>query len=680
MQTITINLIPNGIPERVYVNQYDVDRRFAIEILDGQSSYSLPQGATLRINGRKADNCIFDYGATEEGFDILTVSGGQIIVHTTMQMVAAAGECLAQITIEQSGQKIGTLNFIMDVQEMPMATGEDSESELPDIIALATEQMLRAEAAADNASASETSAASSASAASTSETNAAASEAAAEDAATRAEAVEAHPPRLDPPGVTPNGNWWVWDNTLNPPAYKDSGVDAGVSCDVDPNTVTLPAGSSAAVQNTGTQTDPRFKFSIPQGAKGDTGDKGDKGDKGDTGNKGDTGTSVSGMSINANNHLIITLSDGTTLDAGAIPTGGGSAVCNTSAGTAAKVADFAGYVLRTGNRFPLRMVNANTASEQLTLNVNSTGAKPVYINGTISSATNYTLPAGDYDAVYDGTAYQLRLDAGLNGKTVGRYNNPKQDTVFEVGSGTADNARHNALEVKTDGLAYQNESSMPLADSQMLIRDKGSDHYVEENTTAQYSHPAGALVFLKKLGALFKVGSTAITPTDNIPAMADQTSVNELFESAVFCDDDEAVTPVSDPEIKRSDLAQTLQNSTTVPPSSAAVKTVTDSIISDLAPYLSSSSTGYALETAITPGQTYTVPNDGWYLLECHNDDANHTRSAAIALGGANLVRNSQSFPAMVMVPLKKNTILSARANTSGSTDNFKYTLISRFS
>ena len=436
--------------------------------------------------------------------------------------------------------------------------------------------MNRAIQEADNAAESASDASDSASTAVQAKNDAVAAKDTAVAAAAEAEGIALHPPIAGD-----NGNWWIWDSATE--QYVDSGEDMGVSVSVDPNTITLPAGSQASVTNTGTDTDPVLQFSIPQGAKGETGSKGDKGDKGDTGNKGDTGTSVSGMSINANNHLIITLSDGTTVDAGAIPTGGGSAVCNTSAGTAAKVADFAGYVLRTGNRFPLRMVNANTASEQLTLNVNSTGAKPVYINGTISSATNYTLPAGDYDAVYDGTAYQLRLDAGLNGKTVGRYNNPKQDTVFEVGSGTADNARHNALEVKADGLAYQNESSMPLADSQMLIRDKGSDHYVEENATAQYSHPAGALVFLKKLGALFKVGSTAITPTDNIPAMADQTSVNELFESAVFCDDDEAVTPVSDPEIKRSDLTQTLQNDTTVPPSSAAVKTVTDALTSSLA-------------------------------------------------------------------------------------------------
>lgn len=63
---------------------------------------------------------------------------------------------------------------------------------------------------------------------------------------------------------------------------------------------------------------------LPRGEKGDTGDKGDKGDKGDTGATGADGAdgadgvSVTGAEINVNNHLILTLSNSNTIDAGLV--------------------------------------------------------------------------------------------------------------------------------------------------------------------------------------------------------------------------------------------------------------------------------------------------------------------------------------------------------------------------
>ena len=73
----------------------------------------------------------------------------------------------------------------------------------------------------------------------------------------------------NPPYIGVNGNWYTWDT--NTGAYVDSGVDASITITVG-STTTLPAGSSAAVTNTGTSTDPVFNFAIPQGAKGDPGD------------------------------------------------------------------------------------------------------------------------------------------------------------------------------------------------------------------------------------------------------------------------------------------------------------------------------------------------------------------------------------------------------------------------
>ena len=93
-----------------------------------------------------------------------------------------------------------------------------------------------------------------------------------------------------------------------------------------------------------------------------------------------------------------------------------SAYCSTAAGTAAKTASCSGYVLTANTYLHLVVTAANTAQSALTLNVNSKGAKAIYINGTASGTSNYTLPAGSYIVFYDGTAYQLRTDGVLPGK------------------------------------------------------------------------------------------------------------------------------------------------------------------------------------------------------------------------------------------------------------------------
>jgi hypothetical protein len=84
--------------------------------------------------------------------------------------------------------------------------------------------------------------------------------------------------------------------------------------------------------------------------------------------------------------------------------------CTTSGGTADKTASCAYYVLNADNVFVIVMRYGNTKAAALTLNVNSTGAKPIYINGAASSATNYTLPAGTHLCYYDGTNYYFNTD------------------------------------------------------------------------------------------------------------------------------------------------------------------------------------------------------------------------------------------------------------------------------
>ena len=90
-----------------------------------------------------------------------------------------------------------------------------------------------------------------------------------------------------------------------------------------------------------------------------------------------------------------------------------SAYCNTTSTTASKVASCTWYKLLAKSYLHITMTNANTSKTALTLNVNNTGAKPIYINGIASSTTNYTLPAGTYIIYYDGANYHFRTDGVL---------------------------------------------------------------------------------------------------------------------------------------------------------------------------------------------------------------------------------------------------------------------------
>ena len=94
-----------------------------------------------------------------------------------------------------------------------------------------------------------------------------------------------------------------------------------------------------------------------------------------------------------------------------------SAYCNTAAGTAAKAATCTGYSLLANSYLHITMVNSNSSAGALTLNVNGKGAKPVYINGSASSSSNYNLPAGTYIVYYNGSNYYFRTDGAITGKT-----------------------------------------------------------------------------------------------------------------------------------------------------------------------------------------------------------------------------------------------------------------------
>ena len=117
-----------------------------------------------------------------------------------------------------------------------------------------------------------------------------------------------------------------------------------------------------------------------------------------------------------------------------------AAHCTTAAGTAAKTATYT-YYTATANRYVyVTFRYANSSAGAITLNINSTGAKPIYINGVASSASNYTLPAGAYLAYYDGSNYHVRTDGVLPGEIQKSGSSAKvaNDLVVKIKSGSTE--------------------------------------------------------------------------------------------------------------------------------------------------------------------------------------------------------------------------------------------------
>lgn len=112
--------------------------------------------------------------------------------------------------------------------------------------------------------------------------------------------------------------------------------------------------------------------------------------------------------------------------------------CSTAAGTAAKVASFTNFALEAGCLIAVKFTNGNSASGA-TLNVNSTGAKAIYYNGSAISA-NVIATNGVYLLIYDGTNWVM-----LNPITL-------SDAIAdgETGLAPTQNAVYDALMLKAD--------------------------------------------------------------------------------------------------------------------------------------------------------------------------------------------------------------------------------------
>lgn len=116
--------------------------------------------------------------------------------------------------------------------------------------------------------------------------------------------------------------------------------------------------------------------------------------------------------------------------------------CSTGASTVTKIVSVNGYTLSTRDELLIYFSTANTASNP-TLNVDSTGAKPIKVFGTSPNSTNKLLKVGTYYCQYDGTNW--------NCYPYGVTNEISADNMHSVTSDAVYNALQSTFQGELDG-------------------------------------------------------------------------------------------------------------------------------------------------------------------------------------------------------------------------------------
>ena len=419
-QKIETNLIPGHVNPRISVSQFDKgSRTLQFALYNGNAAYNVVSGTTALIQGTKPDKHAFQYNAT------VTVGSNIVTANLTEQMTVVAGEVVCELVLNKGSERLATANFILDVEKA--AFGDDSlpsDSELPLIIALATEQMENSEAWAVGTkngiavSSSDpqyhnnakyyaesigtyghdaeawaigerggTPVGSSdptyhnnskyySQQAGTSATNAGNAATRAEASATAAEAWSAHPPYIGA-----NGNWYIWNTTSN--QYVDSGIDASITVQIADITM-LAAGATPYVTNTGTDTDPIFHLFIPAG-------------------KGITNITKTGTSGLTDTYTI-TYNDGTTTTYTVVNGNGISGISKTST---------SGLI----DTYTISYTNGNSVTYTVT---NGKGISSITKTGTSGLVDTYTIAYNSgspttFQVTNGKTAYQSAVAGGYTG-------------------------------------------------------------------------------------------------------------------------------------------------------------------------------------------------------------------------------------------------------------------------
>lgn len=126
MENIIIDILPGAAWPVCHASQCDVGRVIQINIKDISTLYKINRRDTLIFEMKKPDTTIVT------SYVNYSIGSSTIYLTTTEQMCACPGSCLCEIKITKKDYSVGTLNFILEIEEDP-GINIESVSEIVDM-------------------------------------------------------------------------------------------------------------------------------------------------------------------------------------------------------------------------------------------------------------------------------------------------------------------------------------------------------------------------------------------------------------------------------------------------------------------------------------------------------------------------------------------------------------------
>lgn len=140
-QVKNINMTPDTILPYLKLSQYDVGREISFVMKDGSEEYTVPSGATVKLEGTKPSG--FGFTITCE------VNGSTATAVTTAGMTDEWGTVVAELVVRQGDNRLGSSNVRFDIERSPHPEGT-TDGSAEGIISELTILVERAEAAAES--------------------------------------------------------------------------------------------------------------------------------------------------------------------------------------------------------------------------------------------------------------------------------------------------------------------------------------------------------------------------------------------------------------------------------------------------------------------------------------------------------------------------------------------------
>lgn len=117
-QEITLDVVPSKEKPIVYADQFDhLGRVIRLNLVHDGEPYTLPDAVSCQISGIKPSTTVFDYDGRELDRNICTKGTTYVEFPIQEQMVTVAGNVLCGLTLWFEETCLGTLNFIIAVQQ-----------------------------------------------------------------------------------------------------------------------------------------------------------------------------------------------------------------------------------------------------------------------------------------------------------------------------------------------------------------------------------------------------------------------------------------------------------------------------------------------------------------------------------------------------------------------------------